>query len=453
MLIHRASDYHMTEQIPVQSPGSSSRVFVIIGILLLLITCAYCGYKVHTLSNEQEKIKEDYSIVNNISFGLLSISKWRDKIVVTVRGQIQDFALTPEQKAELQAEINTVLRAVVDKAVGVINKPKKTLKGKIGKAAFNTFVDKDDLYKQIPGFSKTITAKLTAPSSKERLEKLASSKLQELGKQTYDSSRNAEIYLTDSLFAKYRVKSNEAFEKKTTAMLTSLRKQMYIYALSMLGCAVVILLLWWVLRKQTGLHRVLFVLSVAAAIILLTVGLSTTMIELDARIKTLSVTLAGTDISFNNQVLFFQSKSILDVVKIMMDTRKWDMIIVGSLIFCFSVLFPFAKLSSTLLYLSGKRDWMKGKAVQYFAFKSGKWSMADVMVVAIMMTYIGFNGVLDSQLSSLNIHNEYVSSVTTNNTSLQPGYIVFVSYVVFSLILSQILHSVVLKHEDLKREL
>ncbi len=170
------------------------------------------------------------------------------------------------------------------------------------------------------------------------------------------------------------------------------------------------------------------------------------MIELDARIKTLSVTLAGTDISFNNQVLFFQSKSIL--VKIMMDTGKWDMIIVGSLIFCFSVLFPFAKLSSTLLYLLGKRDWMKGKVVHYFAFKSGKWSMADVTVVAIMMTYIGFNGVLDSQLTGLNIHNEYVSSVTTNNTSLQPGYIVFVSYVVFSLILSQILHSLILKNKD-----
>ncbi len=256
----------MTEQISTQSPGGSSRIILIIGVSLLLVACALCGYKVHRLSNDQEKIKEDYSIVNNISFGLLSISKWRDKIVVAVRGQIENFALTPEQKADLQAEINTVLRAVVDKAIGVVNKPKKTLKGKIGKAAFNTFVDKDDLYKQIPGFSKTITAKLTAPSSKEKLEKLAGSKLQELGTQTYDSSRNAEIYLTDSLYKKYRVGSNEAFEKKTTAMLAGLRRQMYIYALSMLGCAVVILLLWWALRKRTDLHKPLFVLSVVAAI-------------------------------------------------------------------------------------------------------------------------------------------------------------------------------------------
>lgn len=377
--------------------GKHSSQWILIAVVsLLLIACGFCGYQVHVLSARQEKIKEDYSIVNNISFGLLSINKWRDKIVAAVQNQIQDFALTPQQKADLQTEINGVLHAVVDKAVGVINKPKKTLKGKIGKAVFNTFVNKNDLYKQIPGFSKTIVQKLTTPSSKERLENFANSKLQTVAKQTYDSSQNAETYLTDSLFKKYSVASDTVFEKKTTAMLTDIRRQTYTYALSMLGCAVVILLLWWFLRKQNDLHKTLFVLSVIAAVILLYIGLTTTMIELDARIKTLDVRLAGTDISFNNQVLFFQSKSILDVVKIMLDTGKWDMIIVGSLIFCFSVLFPFAKLTSTLLYLLGKREWMKGKVVHYFAFKSGKWSMADVTVVAIMMTYIGFNGVLST---------------------------------------------------------
>ena len=433
--------HHLFMQQPSANSNRSSRIFLLIGVSILLITCGWCGYQVHVLSKQQEKIKEDYSIVNNISFGLLSISKWRDKIVVTVQSQIENFALTPEQKAELEIEIDGVLRAVIDKAVGIINKPKKTLKGKIGRAVFNTFVDKDDLYKQIPGFSHTIVQKLTNPSSKDRLKSLANTKLQELGKQTYDSSEHAETYLTDSLFKKYKVANDAAFEKTTTKELADIRQQTYIYALSMLGCAVVILLLWLLLRNQPHLHKTMFVLSVIAAVILLIVGLATTMIELDARIKTLDVKLAGTDISFNNQVLFFQSKSILDVVKIMWDTGKWDMIIVGSLIFCFSVLFPFAKLSSALLYLLGKREWMKGKVVHYFAFKSGKWSMADVMVVAIMMTYIGFNGVLQSQLSSLDIHNQYVSSVTTNNTSLQPGYIVFVSYVVFSLILSQILKS------------
>ncbi|HVX26195.1 MAG TPA: hypothetical protein VHB70_07620 [Parafilimonas sp.] len=47
-------------------------------------------------------------------------------------------------------------------------------------------------------------------------------------------------------------------------------------------------------------------------------GLTTIMIEIDARIKTLNFYLLGTSISFNNQVFFFQSKSITDVVTILM---------------------------------------------------------------------------------------------------------------------------------------
>jgi hypothetical protein len=65
--------------------------------------------------------------------------------------------------------------------------------------------------------------------------------------------------------------------------------------------------------------------------------------------------------------------------------------------------------------------------------------MADVMVVAIFMAYIGFNGILDNQMSDLNFHSGGFTSIATNHTALQPGYLVFVGFVLFGLILSQIL--------------
>ena len=225
----------------------------------------------------------------------------------------------------------------------------------------------------------------------------------------------------------------------------------YVYAFGMLGGILIMLGLWWLLWKETSLYKPLFILSVISALILLLVGLTTSMIELDARIKLMAFRLIGTTISFKNQVLFFQSKSIVDVVKILIDTGKLDMIIVGLLILCFSVIFPVAKLTSTIIYLVGKNDWTKSKLIYFFAFKSSKWSMADVMVVAIMMTYIGFNGVLQSQLSNLNIHNETLTSITTNNTALQPGYIIFVGFVVFGFMLSQILKKIT-KNEIIQKE-
>jgi len=73
------------------------------------------------------------------------------------------------------------------------------------------------------------------------------------------------------------------------------------------------------------------------------------------------------------------------------------------------------------------------------AFKSGKWSMADVMVVAIFMAYVGFQGILNDQLKNVNITEEKVNLLSTNKSNLQIGFIIFVAFCLFNLFLSSIL--------------
>ncbi|HLX93818.1 MAG TPA: paraquat-inducible protein A, partial [Puia sp.] len=227
--------------------------------------------------------------------------------------------------------------------------------------------------------------------------------------------------------------------KKVSLLLTALTQETYKYAYGLLATILVILGIWTWSKNKPQLYNLLFLYSVGAAFILLLVGVTTTMIELDARLKTLNFQLIGSTVSFPDEVLFFQSKSILSVVKILMDTGKIDMVLVGLLILCFSIFFPVAKLICACIHLLGSHKWASNKAVEFFAFKSGKWSMADVMVVAIMMAYIGLNGVLQSQLASMNLRSASITSITTNNTTLQPGYIVFVGFVLFGLFLSEVL--------------
>lgn len=207
----------------------------------------------------------------------------------------------------------------------------------------------------------------------------------------------------------------------------------------MLAVVVVVLGVWYLLRKQRQLYEAFYVMSIAIALVFLVVGLTTAMIDIDARINSLSFSLLGETVAFKNQVIFFQSKSILEVVRILISTGKADSIFVGVLILAFSILFPITKLMSTGITLLSRRKWAKNKFIHYFAFQSGKWSMADVMVVAIFMAYIGFNGILQSQMRYLNHQSDTFTSIATNQTSLQPGYIIFVAFVIFSLALSQIL--------------
>jgi len=75
--------------------------------------------------------------------------------------------------------------------------------------------------------------------------------------------------------------------------------------------------------------------------------------------------------------------------------------------------------------------------------------MADVMVVAIFMAYVGFKGIMDSQIEQLNVNSKGLETIATNETNLQPGVLLFVSYVIFGLILAVILKKITFKEKFL----
>jgi hypothetical protein len=419
-----------------------SRFLLIVMVGAMITAIAYCGYKVHTLSHIQEQYRRDYTIVNSTSFGLLSVDVWRDEIIAAASVKIKEFRLTTSQNADLRKEIEQVLYGLVDHAFAVINKPQKSLGGKLKKFAVKALVNKKKVRDEVPGFSQKIMDEINKPSSYKRLQNIADTVLAQMGKDTYDSSMQAQRVIMDSIFNKYSVLNKPDFEKQNAIDQRYIEKQTYHFAFGMLGGILLIIFTWWLLRNRKELHVTLYFLSVISALILLIVGLTTTMIEIDARIKSMDFHLLGENISFQNQVLFFQSKSIVDVVLLLLRTGKIDSQIVGILILCFSVLFPFMKLLSTGIALISEDKWAKNKVVHYFAFESGKWSMADVMVVAILMTYIGFNGIVENALSDLDINDGTITSITTNNTSIQPGYIIFIGFVLYSFVLSAILKKI-----------
>ena len=418
------------------------RGLLILAMSALLAVVALSGYKVHTLSAQSEAIRRDYSASNNIGYGILSVNKWRDLVVASVSDEIQDFTLTPAEKDSLEKEVTQLLNGLIDKGDSAMNAPKKTIGGKLQKLAYDAFVKKQQIRKMVPGLSQKLTNEMLAPGSKRRLKYLAQNKLEDLSQDIYDSSKAADQKTLDSIYQRYHLNSDSAFQKYTDATLPALQHTTYTYTYIILAAVLLVVGLWYLLRKQRHLFVTFYILSIAIALVLLLVGLTTAMIDIDARINSLNFQLLGETVSFKNQVIFFQSKSILDVVRILISTGKYDSIFVGILILVFSILFPIAKLLSTGISLLSRRKWGKNKFIHYFAFQSGKWSMADVTVVAIFMAYIGFNGILQSQMGYLNHQSDTFTSIATNQTSLQPGYIIFVTFVLFGLTLSQILKTI-----------
>lgn len=426
------------------SPPKKSLVFKLIllfGLAFLLVGEGYFGFRLHELSKQQEQLKTDYTNVNNITFGLFSTEQWRDKISGILSKQVRNFSLNKYEKKQLRIEVEQVIYALIDKAEFLIEKKPQTFKGKIRKLAIKKFVNIDTIKAQVPSFAKTMIAKINNSANKNKITTLAMSKFYEMEKtNTYvDSTLTANDSTTTILYKKYQVTSSTELNNKLLNSLDNIKTSTYYYCFAMLACIIVVLMLWWLIRKRTELHAIMFIMSLLFAFILLAVGLTASMIEVDARIGSLDFVLLGQHVVFENQVLFFQSKSILDVVEILVKQPEVDSILVGVMILVFSILFPITKLSSTGIHLLGKKSIAESKFVKYFAFQSGKWSMADVIVIAILMVYIGLNGLLETQLANLNVKSEFLTIITTNNTALQPGYIVFISFVLYGLMLSTIL--------------
>lgn len=416
------------------------KLILVLGLAVLLGFEGLFGYRLHTLSARQEEIKLDHSNINNISYGLLSVEQWRDEVAAIVNKQVKHFKLTPKQKLELQKEVESVLYALIHKAEAMVNQKPKSVGGKIRKLVVKTFVKTDKIKAQVPAFARSIIAKADNQDQKSKLSDLAMQKFEDLQhSDAMDSTLRANHALFNSMYRKYQVNDTEQLNAKLDKELQLIRTEMYRYCFFMLGCIVIVLGLWWVFRKRVDLHGTLFIMSLLFAFILLAVGLSASMIEVDCRIKTLDLVLLGEHVTFKDQVLFYESKSILGVVEVLIKQPAADSIAVGVLILCFSILFPVMKLSSTGIHLLSKRKIAENRIIKYFAFQSGKWSMADVIVIAILMTYIGLNGLLDKQLAMLNIKGSDLTLITTNNTALQPGYIIFISFVLYGLILSTIL--------------
>lgn len=405
----------------------------IILLNLLLGAGIFFGVSALNDSKKVKHLKEDYFSANEISLGMLDASNWTHQVNSIIQTQVDSFNLSYKNEQLLLGEIENVLNRLFDELELVIDEKQESFSDKIKFGIIRGIVDLDKFRGEIPRFSNAILEEVVKSSNKEEVKQV----LKENVTRALTSEENGAETMQESILAKYDTNSlnhfNTVIEEKVSALENSQRIQSWI----LIGLMVLMLLTWFLAFSMKRFLILTFIYCVLLAFVNLVIAVNLPMIEIDARIDHMDIEVLSSHIVFNDQVIFFQSKSIYDVVKLMITNGKIDAIFVGVLIFVFSVVFPAFKLIASIIYLFLKEK--SGKIVKYIAFKSGKWSMADVMVVAIFMSFVGFQGILDSQLESLNMSEEKINLLSTNRTHLQYGYLVFVAFVLSNLVLSEIL--------------
>ena len=403
---------------------------VVITTLLLAISIILT-VQVILMAKQHQKVKIDLSEINHIRYGMLNVDEWAGQLAYILTEKINEFEVTPENREQLEASVSNVLYTLIDEVEELMVERTSGQFSGMKKWVAGFALDVEQLRDSVPSFAHTVVDELNKPETKTLLQKYLNEKLEEFTASTYNRDH---MELLNELLLKYNCDGKDACKELLNERLDKEEDAINLRVMVLLGA---VLLAFLINLIQKGkLNQAQSILLILSSLCLLLGGIITPMIELEARIDMLLFQLLGEEVVFRNNILFFQSKSITDMVRILMTDGSFQMVAVGILIFTFSIVFPSVKLICSYLYSLNIDKIKKNKVILFFVIKSGKWSMADVMVVAIFMAYIGFNGIVGSQMANLSRSSQSIEILTTNGTHLTGGFYLFLCFCLASLFLS-----------------
>ena len=403
----------------------------ILSLIIIVASGILCQQIIsNSLVNQQDK--NDYAELNSVKYGLLSIDEWKRQVTEILADEINKLYLSKENERVLRKHIEVLLNTLIDDVDKKIRKENAdTAGGRVKQSFINTFINLDDIKKGIPEYANAVIHEMTKLKTRRQIKAVLNKQLEKYSDRTFDTQDtpqlNRILLRTDSGDIEgARIKLNEQISVKHVLIIKE---------------SALLILLAVILFAMSGFSKLpltpsRYIFLILSLVTLLIAGVTTPTIDMEATISQMNFMLIGHPIHFENQVLYFQSKSILDVFWIMITHKDIQMKFVGILLITFSIVFPLLKIISSLGYYFNFHKLRENPVIRFFVLKSGKWSMADVMVVAIFMAYIGFNGIITSQLGHLRSAGQEAVILTTNATALQPGYYLFLTYTLLALFLT-----------------
>ena len=422
----------MGDPMTENKPGRAHLKIVISAAFLLAATVLTVQYI--SLARQNQRLKTDLAEINHIRYGLLNVDEWSDQVSAILSIKILQFKLTPENRDKVVQNLENILYLLIDEVESMMKaKSQGPLSGIT--SWFSGFtISLDPFRDSVPSYARQLLDELNKPESRVFLQQFLVNKLNDLTASTYNLDPMDPLH---AIMERYHCMDKELCKDLIRDEIDLKNRAVNLRVFAIMGLIVLMFLTNLITRKK--INAVQATLLILGTLCLLIGGVTTPMIDLEAKIDHLMLQLMGEKITFLNNIIFFQSKSITNVVRILMEDGTLPMIFVGCLIFTFSIIFPSLKIICSVVYSYSHGRIRENWLIRFFVFKSGKWSMADVMVVAIFMAYIGFNGIISYQLGELQSSSEAVKIFTTNGTQLLSGFYLFLLFCISSLFLSEII--------------
>jgi hypothetical protein len=402
------------------------------GVLLLLAAIVFTWRTVDGLA-ARRVLRTELAEISHARYGILDADRWIEKILPVLYARIDALDLTPADRANLRPTVERALYRLLDDVKEKMSAPNPASKGAggfLGQGnALVVNMMAGALRSHVPEYADVVLAELAKPDNKQAFRNYVKGTLAGGVKNTFG---HVDMRWYSSILKKHGCADASACQQQLAARIREADAKLEYDYLIVLASAALAFLLFLAAGPVLGRSAAMLLLLFCA--VLLLGGLLTPMLEVEAKISQLKVTFLGTPIVFGDQVLYFQSKSVLEVFRVLINQGRPDMWIVGVLVLMFSVVFPAVKIS-TLSFCLLKPSLLRNRLARFIVLESSKWSMADVMALAIFMAYVAFNGLISNSMSGLLATGADVT-IPTDSSKILPGYYLFVAFCLASLLLS-----------------
>lgn len=380
--------------------------------------------------------------LRDVQYGLFNAELWVEQLGAILARKIDHFAITEANRPQLKRAIEQLLDRLLVEIEGYLHRRNASgnwlerVQGGLQQRVQDWLIDFNRLRARVPEYADQLLLELQQPRTRAELKGYLD---QRLNQAAANSLADVDYRAFNGVLAHYGCETGVSCAERLSARIKVLEARSRQQAVWVLGLITALFAVQMALtRRARHVHPQTLGLLSAAVLTLLAIGVLTPMLDIEARISELSFQLLGEPVRFTDQVLYFQSKSLLEVVTLLARAGTADMLLVAGLLTLFSLVFPILKILASGVYYAGARG---SALIGFFALRSGKWSMADVLVVALFMAYIGFDGLISSQLQALAGSDPGLKVLTTNGTRLGIGFYMFLSFVLGSLIISTLLDS------------
>ena len=337
--------------------------------LIILISMGLLGVasvlttQMITLARENQELKTDLAEINHVRYGLLNADEWRDQVTLILGKKILEMDLAPENRAELKHSLEIIMYGLLDDLEIIIKERTSGQFSSMKRMIAGMVLDVNQLRDSVPSYAWKVLDELNKPETKKGIQTYLSDKMGDLSSETY-SLNSMKPFM--EVLTKYEASSKQECRDYLEVEVGERTRAITQKVLIILGAVLLLFLLNTLTRYTQGWPRVL--LLILGSLCLWIGGITTPMIDLEAMIDLLRFQLIGEEISFTNNIIFFQSKSISDLVEILIEEGSFEMVLVATLVFAFSIIFPILKLISSLLWSLGKERLNNNIIIRFFLY-------------------------------------------------------------------------------------